>query len=134
MDQRVHGSNRTHKRSLTQMKNKKNLKKISKMLFEISLAYKRALIQTYPSILREYEKIIDGENCEQDMKLLLSLLGLSVESKDIKDAYIKNLIKLDSEILNEIIDAFKTKSISQEQVVVDAVANELLERSINLKI
>ncbi len=104
------------------------------MLFEISLAYKRALIQTYPSILREYEKIIDGENCEQDMKLLLSLLGLSVESKDIKDAYIKNLIKLDSEILNEIIDAFKTKSISQEQVVVDAVANELLERSINLKI
>ena len=116
------------------MKNKRSLKKMSKILSEISLAYKKALVETYPLILRDYEVIMDSDNCEDDMKLLLSLLGLPVQSKDIKEAYIKNLIKLDSNTLNEIIDAFKQKDIIEEQRVIDAVANELIERSINLKV
>lgn len=116
------------------MNNKKSLKKISKMLSETSIAYKRALIEIYPTILKEYERIIDSDNCEEDMKLLLSLLGLPVDSRDIKEAYIRNLVRLDSNTLNEIIDAFKQKVIVQEQIVIDAVANELLERSINLKV
>lgn len=91
-------------------------------------AFKEALLEYYADKLSEDEKEMDTI----DLKRLIQLdWREKVRSPEINDIYIRNLLKLETEKLELIVEAYQKEKQFRSGATIEHIMTELFERAAN---
>jgi len=108
------------------------MRKLSKKRIEAiwaatNMCYNKALREEYPTLLSNFSDDTDT----LELKIVVSQNSLPMRSESINNRYLAHLRELDSDMLALVVEADKQKAIRRSPVTIDAILNELLERSAN---
>lgn len=103
-------------------------KLISKIWDWTNNCYRKALIEVYNDFFSDEE--IKTLN-HKEMKIRLDIALKPIRTPEISNAYIKYLfLDLNSDQLSLIVKAHKLGKAKRSEIVIDAIMNELFERSV----
>lgn len=111
-------------------------KLLSEVWARTTTCYRKALRDEYPGLFNsmtdeEIETNAHDQNFEVEMKVQIMDAMQPYRSPSINNRYLEYLLKLDSKTLSLVIQAHQAGKQRRAEVTIDAILNELFERSIN---